>query len=101
MRRVRVRAICQDVERDRAIRDEFARTPEAQRRAVLKHGPSEHRTYVRTRPERDGRSRRTGRLLEPCVAFVLVALAGIARADCPVTGDAATCRPWSALLMPT
>jgi hypothetical protein len=35
------------------------------------------------------------------VLIVLVALVGVARAECPVTGDAVTCRPWSALLMPT
>ena len=47
-----------NVERDLAVRGGSGRTPEAQRGAWLFHETSEHRTYDRRRPKRDGRSRR-------------------------------------------
>ena len=60
-----------NVARDRGAGGEFARTPGAQRRRVLKHEPSEHRTYVRNRPRREGRSRRFGELSGLLCAFVV------------------------------
>jgi RND family efflux transporter MFP subunit len=67
----------QKAERDQAARGEFVRTPEAQRRPVLEHGPSEHRTYVRNRPRRAGRSRRFGELSGLAVlALVAAACSG-------------------------
>ena len=47
-----------DVERERAIRGDSARTAEAQRGAWWPHVTREHRRYVPKRPERDARSRR-------------------------------------------
>jgi UDPglucose 6-dehydrogenase len=46
------------VERDRAVRGDFARTPGSAAMALLVVTPSENRPYARKRPKRDGRSRR-------------------------------------------
>ena len=67
------------VERERAIRDGSARTPEAQRGAWLTHVTSEHRRYAPRRPERDARSRRrSDQVVLRAAALIAVWLAATA-----------------------
>jgi len=93
--------------RDQAARGGSRRTPEAQRRPVLRHGPSEHGTYVARRPRREGRSPRSlpaaalGGGIATAVdvtTLVLLVHAGVAVALAAFSGatiGAVTCFAWN------